>query len=403
MRYRKTLLYILVVLPIAFYGQTKIINIKDFGAVGDGSTDNSWAISKAVQKALTYSSSEVVIPSGNYCIKQPIAISYDNRNLTIRGEKSSSGKKAVLMTDRTMDMIVVSGPLNEVSKGSFSIRNIDIIGFNRPYSEKHSFAHKPKWFAGINVQNKRFALIDSVNVSNIYGIGVIVANSKRVDIPISACFENVVIKNSKILNCWGYNVDEYGDGLYISNVQKALVANNYIFNDTKQTKKMGRCGIVIEYMAQNVNLLGNTVEGGYDRGLHVEASYGGHLIKNNTFNGSDVGILVSESYKAYRKTVIENNTVSNKNFLRENEKDILFAKHIKSERSFIVLNTSNITEDIQVLSNYFVLDQYGLFLGKGLINSNAASAVYRNNVSNGKKIPFFYNQKYRSSQNNSTR
>lgn len=398
--YRKILNLIFLVVSLAFYCQTKMINVKDFGAIPDGKTDNSAAFSKAIKKALAYNSSEVLIPYGNYLITEPIRIIYDDKKFSIKGEKNSAGKNPQLKSDKTMDMIFVSGSLNEVSKGSFTVSNLDILGYNIPYSSKHSFAHKPKWFSGINIQNKSFAMIDSVNVSNIYGIGIIVANTKRVDIPVSACFENVEIKNCRILNCWGYNADEYGDGLYISNVQKASVVNNFIFNNTKETKKLGRCGIVIEYMAQNVNLQRNTVEGGYDRALHIEASFGGHLIKNNTFNGSDVGVLISESYKNYSKTKVERNTFSNKNFFQENEKDILFAKHITSERSFIVINTSNLTEEIEIDSNRFVFHKDRPFSGKGIINSNATSAIYRNNFSSGKKIPFFYNQKYKSSQNN---
>ena len=51
-----------------------IVSVKDFGAVGDGVTDDTAAINNAIQYAKTSSIKYVIVPSGNYKTSSPIVI-----------------------------------------------------------------------------------------------------------------------------------------------------------------------------------------------------------------------------------------------------------------------------------------------------------------------------------------
>ena len=50
-----------------------LVNIKDFGAVGDGVTDDRAAIQAAVDHAVTKKQSGILIPSGTYRVSRASA------------------------------------------------------------------------------------------------------------------------------------------------------------------------------------------------------------------------------------------------------------------------------------------------------------------------------------------
>ncbi|MDR6225454.1 glycosyl hydrolase family 28-related protein [Desmospora profundinema] len=52
----------------------KIINVREYGAAGDGVTDDSAAIQAALDKAREYGGGEVYVPDGSYAIKAPLRI-----------------------------------------------------------------------------------------------------------------------------------------------------------------------------------------------------------------------------------------------------------------------------------------------------------------------------------------
>jgi hypothetical protein len=63
----KTLLIIIsVCLPLLFWGQQTAINIASLGAVGDGKTDNTFIIQKAIDQASESGNGKVVFPEGRF-------------------------------------------------------------------------------------------------------------------------------------------------------------------------------------------------------------------------------------------------------------------------------------------------------------------------------------------------
>src|SRR5262245_56022619 len=68
----------------------EVVNVKDWGAKGDGRTDDSSAIQNAIQSS--GGNATVFFPPGTYLINKPINLSTSNIYLTLRGSGSNSTK-----------------------------------------------------------------------------------------------------------------------------------------------------------------------------------------------------------------------------------------------------------------------------------------------------------------------
>lgn len=177
---------------------------------------------------------------------------------------------------------------------SFSVRNLRFEGNNHPYSPSHPFygsgAVPRPCISGKNVAT---GTVKNVIISNIYGDGIFFvnggANGKNTRI------ESVVIKSCKILNCWSDNLlNNTGDGIMLWSCNKPLVEGCIISNDVNVTKHYSRGGIILEHGAEKA-IIKNCFIQGYQRNIHIECDYGGHLITNNKiYRNSKVGIVFSE-------------------------------------------------------------------------------------------------------------
>jgi hypothetical protein len=70
-------------------GQSKMrdtVSVKDFGALGDGSNDDTAEIQAAIDAAVNAGRSEVWFPGGDYKISAPLTVTAGTRGLTLRGE-----------------------------------------------------------------------------------------------------------------------------------------------------------------------------------------------------------------------------------------------------------------------------------------------------------------------------
>lgn len=293
----------------------KIFNVRDYGAIGNGITDDYAAIQKCFDEALKLPDSKVLFPAGKYSISKGLVAHYINNNFEISGG-TSSGVLPVIICKSPVSVLSIRGYFDPKALGTFKINNLKIQGgfAKYPYNKQNVFINKKQWFTGISITDKREISINNVTVSDIYGEGIYISSTQQTDIPLTARAQHVSITNSKVLNCWGFNpaADDYGDGIYLSNVASAVLRSNTIRNDFKITKQLGRCGIVLEFMAENCIVEKNQIFG-YDRGIHLEADYGGHVINGNSISGSDMGIvLYNTAIVGHNKPIkIINNNISN--------------------------------------------------------------------------------------------
>ncbi|KIO78628.1 hypothetical protein TH53_02465 [Pedobacter lusitanus] len=379
----------------------KVLNVKDFGARGNGITDDYIPIQKCIDEALKNQKSKVIFPPGKYIISKGLVAHYIANDLEISGQVQNNIYPTVSCIN-PVSVLSIRGYLEPESIGTVSINNLNIKGaFGKfPYSKSNRFVNGNQWYSGISVTDKKSAIVKNVNISDIYGEGLYISTTKQVDIPLKARFNNVSVLDCKVINCWGYNPksDDYGDGIYIADVSSAIIKNNLIQNNFSVTKQLGRCGIVIEFMAENCIVSGNKIFG-YDRGIHLEADYGNHTISQNVISGSDMGIvLFNSSIPGQNKPVkIIGNTVSNDGFPRLNGLKRTRDIQAISDRSLLNFEAANNSRAGSLIeNNTFIISGNYDYFSNTIVNIKADGLVIRNNKYEVRqpeklKYPILYN------------
>ncbi|MFA7672431.1 MAG: glycosyl hydrolase family 28-related protein, partial [Clostridia bacterium] len=156
-----------------------LINIKDTGAIGDGITDDS----ESIQKALDAGCQTVVIPGGNYRIATTLKVHSDtflsadnDAHLFVCGE-SPHHRGDFLLTNADP----ITGNLNITIKGG-----IWDGGFGGKYNVKNKDLFDPNANSG--------ACLNFVGVKNLILTDMVIANSVTYYMRFSR-IENFVIKN----------------------------------------------------------------------------------------------------------------------------------------------------------------------------------------------------------------
>ena len=379
----------------------KTFNVRDYGAVGNGITDDYAAIQKCFDDAIKINDAKVLFPGGKYSISKGLVAQYINNNLEISGS-ISKGILPVIICKNPVSALSIRGYFDPKALGTVKINNLKIQGgfAKYPYSKLNAFINKKQWFTGLSITDKREITINNVVVSDFYGEGIYISSTQQTNIPLTARAQHVTITNSKVLNCWGFNpaADDYGDGIYLSNVAAAVIRNNTVKNDFNTTKQLGRCGIVLEFMSEDCIVQKNQIFG-YDRGLHLEADYGGHVIDGNSISGSDMGIvLYNTAIAGHNKPVkIINNTVSNTGFPKgtalKRTRDIT-AISDRSLMNFVALDNCRSGSLIQ--NNSFIISGDYDYFSNTIVNIKAEQLLIKNNrysvlKANRLKYPILYN------------
>ncbi|MDD1596976.1 right-handed parallel beta-helix repeat-containing protein [Riemerella anatipestifer] len=368
-------------------------NVKDFGAVSDDGKDDWLAFQNCIRVAIKSGNNPVIyVPNGVYNISTKLTFDYLVGSVNFVGE-DVEGKKPILkfLNSNNESLVEARGYLFSPSKGVFNMKNIHIIGNNKPFSLDHPFANKNEWSAAVLVLDKKEVHLDSLIIQNHYGQGIHISTTQQKGINENSRFESVTITNTNIKDVWGHNpqLDNYGDAIYLSDVASAIIQQNIIFNNTSTTKQLGRAGIVIEYMSENIKILDNKLLGGYDRPLHIEATYGGHLIENNQFKGSDLGIVLAENLsEKFKPILFKNNLVTNEGLLKQMNLKKSYGSGNFGDRAlvFIVTEGDSKKKDIKFIKNTFYLEDKYEYESNSLINNRSLNVSFEyNSFSSGKR------------------
>lgn len=369
---------------MTLFAQIEIFNIKDFGAIGNGQNDEYNAIQSCFREAVKHPKSKVIIPFGDYHVSKQIIVSSFEGDIEIEGEINKKGDLPTIFNTTNSSVLWIKGYLFENAKGVVKINNIRLKSNNVIFSTIHPMINKKQWNSGLSITDKREAYIHNIIVENIYGQGIYISDSQQTKISLSARFKYIEINNCQILNVWGYNpkLDDYGDGIYLSNIASGLVKNNTVKNDFNKTKQLGRVGVVVEFMSQNCNIINNYIYG-YDRGIHLEADYGNHNISYNTIEGTDLGIVVYNSnIPGHNNPIkISYNTISNQYLPKKNQLKRVRGISGISDRAlldFTALNNSR--KGSIVNNNYFVIDGNYDYFSNSIINIRVEGISLLNNT-----------------------
>ena len=223
-----------------------VVNVKDFGAVGDGVADDT----AAIQAAINSGAKEVFIPSGTYIVSTFITL---RGNLKLHGCKDSIVKlinNCPVIPGAILDYSIVS-----------TIYDLEISGFTVDGNRLNNWQYGPKDAFGNEIQQTNLQALISVRSV----IGLTISNMKLINSRRDALW---------VTNCIKFNISENicndfcnsgiairNDTTAINNTKHGVVANNICSG--------GVCGLHGLFAIENVTFEGNVAFNNRDQNRFV--------------------------------------------------------------------------------------------------------------------------------------
>ncbi|MCF6402234.1 right-handed parallel beta-helix repeat-containing protein [Chitinophaga filiformis] len=335
------------------------VNVKSFGAKGDGNTDDTKSIQSALD-AIIRTGGTAYFPAGDYKISNNLYLYYaSDVPIKLKGDANAT----IYPNAKRYYIYCNNGDKSKKPFGSLTVEGLKIDGSRLPKPQA-AYYDDPSGAYGIFTTNLKNIKIVNNTFANIYGSAIWVVLMK--DIDDSSLQTSVTISNNKILNCWGLNptkdfydpkdkskfsYDNYGDGIAVWGYRNAVINDNYIYNDLAKTQHFGRGGIVLENDCANAKITNNTING-YDRNIHIETDKGGHLIANNKLSGSNVGIY----FWLAKDWATNSTTIKDNQFSYNDEIAKYKLKTIVGDRKFIMLagKSTSTYQGTNITGNTFV-------------------------------------------------
>ncbi|WP_066307628.1 glycosyl hydrolase family 28-related protein [Bacillus sp. FJAT-29814] len=373
------LIGILISLIMIWFNQTKAINVKDYGAIGDGVTDDTEAIQRALQDSRAH---KIYFPTGEYKITKEIRIS---------DKTEIDGNHAILKAASDLfSMLHIKG-------GHVRIQGLTINGNERS-------------LRGITIANgSSDVVISECTIENLTqpkdpSLSRLTVSGIRIE----GGTRNITIDHSKIHNIfaknpikgWGHHVAR---GILISPEHKQQpVSKNITISNSTITNigpKDDGDGIVIQGFTEAVNLqiLNNTFSYNHKRAIKIQspgALIKGNKIYNNFYKNNFYHTYPEkEAYDMWaaisvyaNHTTIEQNTITGVgNFARII--DVSNASNIKiinnmlengykgsDEHPSIISITSTqpgyILKNFTIIDNTFINGEFGVLAASKITNLN---------------------------------
>lgn len=285
------------------------VSVKDFGATGDGVTNDTAAIQAALN-----ASEYVYVPEGVYKITT-IQLKQERSFLFGPGQLSQIyTTPAQTFAAFPLAMITVASTVKEVHLDGLYLEAIGygtawVVDMGKGYPGNNYY---PAPCYGV-VTYEQLGAFNNVVVTNItncrfeqlYGGGVKASGA-------------VNIVGNNFIECTGYKpihdpgqgFDADGDGIYITNNGRTGGSGNYIFGGLVAANRIfatvdGRAGIVCEFNAGAVHITGNDIRYAYERGVHLETN-GERIfeVSSNRIEAQNCILAAGASVKAHDNDLI---------------------------------------------------------------------------------------------------
>jgi hypothetical protein len=199
---------------------TAAVNVKDFGAKGDASTDDTRAIQKAIDYAYSQGLRNVYIPDGVYLINPDVSVRLKNNislelsgNAVLKAKSSSEGYYNIVLVLEATNVEIIGGKI----MGDREIHN----------------GTSGEWGAGIGILGSSNVYISDMYIEDCWGDGIFIGDAW--DYSPNYChnitIEKVICDNNR------------RQGISVISV-KGLVVRDSIFRNTNGTAPMS--GIDLE-------------------------------------------------------------------------------------------------------------------------------------------------------------
>lgn len=270
----------------------------------------------------------ILIEPGKYPILSRAHFQYygeQPKKISIIGQ-TKNGEKATLYFPKSVvkptGFIFFEGTLMKPINLEISLDNLCFIGNNVPYSSNHPFfGDKAPPENCLVLSNLKTITIKNCIIQNFYGNGIIAGNSYPENDKKKFMMQSPLIQNVKIINTWSENHKwNSGNGITVGNVLNPRILNCEIRNDLMYSKYYGFVGIDLEIRVEGAIVKNNIIEG-YHTLLHDECNYGGHIISNNIFKSSLIGVNISEdcNQDIKKKYLYKPITIDGNSFYYNNE------------------------------------------------------------------------------------
>ena len=263
---------------------TSTVSVKDFGAKGDGVTDDSAAFNAAIE-SLAQTGGTVFVPAGVYGLGHPVVI--DQNNITLTGKGSSSVLKRLPVFDpngviSAAAILLPDQPLHNIT--------ISHLVFDGDHVQPPGISAA----SGIWVRQASYVTIDSVIVRNVKGDGIQLANGANAD-------DHVTIENSLIQGIWR-------NGIHVGDASNTVILGNHIEDTPSQYwQPSAGSGIDVEVEGQDTNGVGPVPGLPFVDNLLIKDNV---IERQNTLTAG-AGIALQAAYGPISNVTIQGNLISN--------------------------------------------------------------------------------------------
>lgn len=318
-------------------------DIKDFGAVGDGLTDDTVSIQKALDSANSKGGGIVLVPPGEYGIKQSIKI---GSNTILQGSGTSSVIKALIpaTAGSPLRMVTNMDPTN--GNAGITVRDLKVDGQATTLSAPDASQN------GIAFFKVTDSLITNVWVHNTSGYNIV-------------CFDN----SERVRILGNHVTDSLKEGIELLNAHRCIVANNTV-------KGCGVYGIYVWAGATRNVVQGNNVMNcQYGIGVQAGAEAGVYTFNNtiadNVINDCTADGIYVKGFNTYASEVyrltISNNTIrgcaGNGIHLNTRCKYVILSGNMVSDNTQSGIRAYHECETVTITNNITrVNQQHGIFI-----------------------------------------
>jgi parallel beta-helix repeat protein len=268
------------------------VNVKSFGAAGDGIIDDRAAIQKAMD-SLSLTGGTVFLPTGTYRIGSSVLDNVSGLSVALR-----IGSFVNLLGEGTGKSIMKLDPDVSDSLNRFLINN-------KPGDSNISISRLTIDAANTPLESGSGAALSFVNTKNIAIEDVEFRNVKKEAIDLISV-SNFTIRNNVVYNTW--------TGIYLSDCSNGYVVDNTITST-------GGDGILVQSVADHgctdLHIKSNNIDEVNDTmididthtqmGRHENIIVSGNIMENNLAPPDSVGIRASHS----SNVIISNNIIRN--------------------------------------------------------------------------------------------
>lgn len=321
------------------YSVTLNVKSGSFKAAGDGKTDDTAAIQKALNKAKSLGGGVVYLPEGTYKTSNNIYIYSDTKLLGDRAKivRSNVNKdNAVLVISASQQDVVVEGLIISNTKTSSGI-GIDLhANVKNVWITNNIFTGVKSQAVNINSTGIKHVQVSGNHFEKVtYGV---LTNSGAKDVT------DVRIVNNQFIDIYGDAIELNHAGEAYQSGSQFVIANNYI-SVPKGVGKSVNSGFGVGISgATNVTIIGNIFEKVRYEAIHIEDEAKHITIVGNIINGvqndPDTG-LNSGIY------IIDGDyiTIADNSIYRAHDYGIHLEQAIEKQATSVVITGNTVTDN----------------------------------------------------------